>query len=401
MRFCTGLVLGLSISLSLLAACGKAEKDSQSEVQEVEEKASTKFNFARYVRENPKMENLKRLVGPSDAYLSFGERSKFSAETNFIVESTSDKGFFGGQRSILATYWIDSFVFGRRIGGKDRGSILDLGAVADLASTTIEAHVRFMGQDKYKGQLGKAFDESFTRDLNLETVYYPVPLLGLKVGGNVGGELGLKAELGFRKDNMMSLLFLPKTAITAGLGGGVTALAFATAKIEGLVRLLELKLAATANLGYMRDRGFSYGHIGIDGGELNAIDGAVKILARASMDGILPGGIDKALWKFILKTAGIEKSEWEWEHTVWDPAPVFETDVPAYTSSFAKMGKEPRDLFDCKAAIAEVDAKLGVHMSQLEAYSTELKDIEADMAKSSLQNLGEIRAKNQEYCKGW
>lgn len=402
MHLGSGWVWGISMALGLqlLSACGSDKKDG-SELNEVAEKSSTKFNLASYVKENPKMENLKRAVAPDESYLFFGERNKFRAETNFIIESRSDKSFFDGDRAISASYFIDSYVFDKRIGGNGRGSILDLGAVADMASSTIEAHVRFMGQDKYKGELGKSLDQTFTRDLNLETVYYPVPMLGLKVGGNVGGELGLKAELGFRNDRMMSLLFQPKTSISAGLGGGVTALAFATAKIEGLVRLLELKLAASANLGYMAERGFSYGHIGVDGGELTAIDGAIKILARAGLDGILPAGIDKALWKFVMKTIGIEKSEWEWEHTVWDPAPISENDVPAYTSSFAKMGKEPKDLSDCRLAVAEVDATLEQHISQLQAYSGDLEDFEVDMIQSSLKNLGEIRTKNQGYCAGW
>ncbi len=387
---------------SIVSACGRNQKDSDDEaivLAEVKDKSSERFNLARYVRENPKITSLKSAVGSSDAYLFFGEKGKFRAETNLLVEGKGEEGFFGSQRAVTAAYWLDGYVFSRRVGIDGRGSILDLGAVADLATTSLEAHVRFLGQDKYSGKVGKNLDQSFTRDLNLETVYYPVPFLGVKVGGNIGGEVGLKAEIGVRNDQMMTVLFKPKTSISAGLAGGIQALKFASAEIGGLVKMLDLSIAATANLGYIPANQFAYGHIGVDGGEISGIDGEVFILAKAGVAGLLPADIDQALWKRVLKRIGIEKTSWEWQHTVWDPKPLLERDVPSFGTSFSRMGKEPYSLGDCKFVTEEIDKVLGEHVDLLTAYSQDLKDIEAQMATASLGYLADIRDKNLKLCK--
>lgn len=393
-------------ALTALLACGGSPKDgggggTDSDLESVESKGSEKFNLARFLRENPRTTMLKDSIGQGDAYIFFGDKNKFRLETNMSLDTQGEKGFFmGGPRGIAAAYWLDGYVFGKRIGdSSDRGYLVDLGATGELEVVTMEAHIRFLGQDKYKGDLEGVLDQSFMRDLNIEPVYYPIPLLGLKAGGNIGGELGLRAELGIKTPESMSMIFRPKTSLNAGLSGGIELLKFASAKIQGVISILSIDVASTANLGFMKDTGYSYGHTGVDGSELKALDGKVEILAKAGVQGVLPGGIDAKLWEKVLGAIGIEDTSWEWRHTVWNPTPVFERDLPAYGNSFMKFAQVFDDLADCQEKIGLINARLDQHSALVSKHAEELKGMDAVMAKQSVEYLKEIKGEASIACK--
>lgn len=391
-------------SLNYLIACGSPHKkagETGSELESVDTKGSEKFNLAKFVRENPKTEILKKLVGDGDSFLFFGDKTKFRIETNMTLDTQGEKGFFfGGPRAIAAAYWLDGYVFNKKIGGSsDRGYLIDLGAIGDLETTSLEAHVRFLGQDKYRGKVEGHYEKTFMRDLSIEPVYYPMPLLGVKLSGNIGGELGLSADLGVKTANVMSLVFRPEVKLNGGLSGGVEVLKFVSAKVQGLVSMIDLNLAGTADLGFLKEANYSYGHTGVDVGELKAMDGLLEVFAKAQLKGVLPGGVDAALWKIARETVGLEKEEYEWQHTIWDPKPVVQKDLSSYGNSFMKFAKMPSGLADCHEKAALISETLDKHAASLEAKNKSLQGIESTATAQSVDYLKEIKLKVSQYCR--
>ena len=397
-------IVPFCVLFATLSAC-KGDKSHKtnpdSQLEAVETATTEKFNLAKFIHENPKTARLSASVGPSDAYLFFGEKNRFRIETNLNVDTQGEKGYiFGGPRAISAAYWLDGYVFGRRIGkNADRGFLVDLGATGDLETSILEAHIRFLGEDKYVGKVEGLLDKSFVRDLNFDQTIYPVPLLGLTAEGNIAGELGLVAQMGVKAPNAMSLEFRPKIDVNAGLSASVKLLKFASAEVKGSAEVLNLEIASAANMGFLKEANYSYGNTGVDGGQLKALDGKIEIFANAEVKGVLPGGIDKKLWVAALKTVGIEDTKWDWQHTVWNPDPIIEKDIPQYGNSFMKFVKMPDSLADCKTKVALVSQALDNHAAKLTANSASLSGMDAIMSKNSLAALDEIKAKVALYCK--
>jgi hypothetical protein len=223
-------------------------------------------------------------------------------------------------------------------------------------------------------------------------------MLGVRVGGNIGGELGLRTELGVKTDNSIRLLFKPKAKVNAGLSSSIQVLNFASAKVEGIVSIMAFNIAASADLGYIKAADYSYAHSGIDGAELVALDGKVDISAKAEVAGILPAGIDPSLWTLILNSTGINQSKLEWKHTIWDPKPIKISDMPAYGSSFMKFFKKPRGLSDCQASVALVGKTLDEHIALVRENAKILEGVEALLSAQSILNLTEIKDETNKYC---
>ena len=396
-----GSLLTLALA-SVLAACGKANKNKpgSSDLEAVEDKGSEKFNLAKFLRENPKSAAIKPQIAPADAYIFFGSKEKFRVETNLSLNTQGDQSYmFGAPRAVSANYWLEGYVFSKRIGSGDRGFIIDVGATGDLGAPAMEAYVRFLGADKFRGKVETTVEKTFVRDLNLDTVYYPIPLLGVKVGGNIGGELGLKAIPSVKGPSAMSVTFVPKASVNAGLSGGVEVLKFAEAKVKGSVTLMMLEIAGIADLGVVKEANYAYGHTGVDGGLLESLEGKVEILANATVKGVLPGGIDGKLWEALLGAVGVENTGWEWKHTVWNPKPLIEKDLPSYGNSFMKFSKIPESLADCKSEVALIGTSLDKHMANIKEQNAEAKGIELALVTQSQTYLTEVKTKANEYCK--
>lgn len=389
----------ISTLLTSLAACGGHKKDSgspNSDLESVDTKGSEKFNMATFIRENPRTQILKNYVSPGDSSLFFGQKDKFYIESNMTLDSQGEKGFiFGGPRAVTAAYWLDGFVFGKKMGGNaPRGFLIDVGATADLATTTLEAHFRFLGQDKFSGQVDGIYENTFVRDLSIEPIFYPVPLLGIRVAGNIGGELGLRTELGVKTPDSINLNFKPKSQINAGLSSSIELIHFLSAKVEGIVNLMSFDLASAADLGYIKAANYLYGHNGVDGGQLQALDGKIEISAKAGVTGILPAGVDARLWNLL----GVDPSQTSWSHTIWDPKPVLTDDLPAYGNSFMKFSSKPKNLSDCEQSVALVTQKLDEHAAMLGEHSKSLEGMDAVLAQQSIKYLAEINDSTQKYC---
>ncbi|MCX6127785.1 MAG: hypothetical protein NTX25_01820 [Proteobacteria bacterium] len=174
---------------------------------------------------------------------------------------------------------------------------------------------------------------------------------------------------------------------------------FVSAKVQGLVSMIDLNLAGTADLGFLKEANYSYGHTGVDVGELKAMDGLLEVFAKAQLKGVLPGGVDAALWKIARETVGLEKEEYEWQHTIWDPKPVVQKDLSSYGNSFMKFAKMPSGLADCHEKAALISETLDKHAASLEAKNKSLQGIESTATAQSVDYLKEIKLKVSQYCK--
>lgn len=390
-----GLMMTALSALSLLGACGQGDSQAPeaSALQGVADSGETQsFNMAKFIRENKSTAALKGYVSNGDANVGFGDKKKFRVETNFVVTAEGKTSLPVGKRNASASYWLDSYIFNKKI-GKDRGYILDMGAHASLDSKGMEAYVRFLGTDKYRGHISGVYDQTFARDLNAEAVAYPVPLLGVKLGGKIGGELGLRAELGINSADMITLAIRPRAALQAAAAAGIEVLKFAEAKVQGSVKIIEIQIATSASLGYIAASRFTYGNIGVDAGAITAADGKVELIAKAGVPGFLPGGVDKKLWSKLLGAIGV-KSEWEWKHTIWDPKPGFVKEIPGFGTSFFKFLDK-----NCKPKVNAVRNTLNRHRDALNKHKGKVSGLDAKVDKTSMDHLSGISDKVAKTCK--
>lgn len=348
------------------------------------------FGLARFVQTSEYLNALKPYVDESGSFLLFGDRSKFGVETNLSVEARGGSALVGGgERYINAQYYLDGYVFGKEL---STGRLVDIAARADLSQSVMNGHIRFLGDDKYKGEIKTGFSKSFVRDLSIERVVYGTPLLGVTVGGTIGGEIGLKGSPGLRADGAVSFVFEPNIIVNSSLSGGVKVLTFANAEILGSAMLMDLKVAGSANLGYSPFNQFVYGNAGLDGGTLDALDGKVEILANADLDGILPSGVDASLWQLI----GLEKTDFEFRHTLFDPIPLYTQDIPSRTASFYTYLKTPGA--SCNAMAEKTIENLNGRLDRLERETSQLSDQALRVNKSSEIALKSVIRDLTQYC---
>jgi hypothetical protein len=395
MNHSRSLVFGLTASLSLLVlnACGADKtKNTASELQGLADSGETQaFNLARFIRENKNTTALKGFVTRGDANVGFGDKKKFRVETNFTVNADGRTSLPLVKRNTSANIWLDSFIFNKKIGSA-KGYILDMGANASLDSSQMEAYLRFLGEDKYRGHVSGVYEQAFTRDLNRDAIVYPVPMLGVKLGGNIGGELGLRAQLGVNNAEMITLAIRPRAALHAGVAAGIEVLKFAEARVEGMVKVIDMQIATSASIGYIPASRFTYGNIGVDAATITAADGKVEILAKATVPGFLPGGVDKKLWTKLLSAVGLN-TEWEWRHTVWDPQPGFVKDIPGFGTSFYKFMDK-----DCRSKTGPVRDALNRHRDALNQHKGTVSGLDALVDQTSMDHLNGISDKVAKTC---
>ncbi len=165
-----------------------------------------------------------------------------------------------------------------------------------------------------------------------------------------------------------------------------------------MVNLMTIDIASTANLGFLNEANFSYGHTGVDGGELKALDGKITIEAKAAVPGFLPADIDAKLWNYAAKKAGIELPKYEWVHTVWDPIPVDVKDLPAFGNPFMKFTAKPKNQADCSDKVALIKEQLNQHTAALQKNGVPSSGTEAAMNSASLDYLNDIKDKVSTRC---
>ncbi|RYZ79650.1 MAG: hypothetical protein EOP04_27345 [Proteobacteria bacterium] len=167
---------------------------------------------------------------------------------------------------------------------------------------------------------------------------------------------------------------------------------FAKAEVVGTAKLVDLVVSASANLGYSPVNQFVYGSAGLDGGRLEALDGKIEIFAQADLNGLLPGGIDDALWKMV----GFEKSTYDFKHTLFDPEAVAKQDIPSRTTSYYTYFKAPSE--NCSEVTAKTQANLESRLSLLEKETSKLSAQPLYINLSAKNALKTVLGKLDNYC---
>jgi hypothetical protein len=396
----------LLIAAGLLPlSCGKAQTQSpsevasQSSVKDVQattlrsfRKASQLFNFAHLVTLEPALAKLLPFVGPGEAYLYFGEKDKFRVETNLTVDANG--GITDtGSRYISSDYYLDGYIFGRQL---TDGALIDMQARANFNTMKLTGYVRFLGDDKYNGEIKVGIDKTFIRDLEYDKTIYGVPMLGVNVNATLGGELGMRAAPGLRADQAISASFEPSIKLQGAATISLKALKFLSASAEGTVEILDLKLSSGAALGLIPSSNFVYANMGIDGATISALDGKIDLYASAADIGgalSLPSGVNSLLWSLV----GIKPSSLTWKHTLWDPEAAYVTTLKRYGNSFVSFYKEPA-ASACPAMIAAVQDNLKGRLSALESEQTDDEYLSV-IVSSNILGMNEVIGKVSSYCK--
>jgi hypothetical protein len=217
-------------------------------------------------------------------------------------------------------------------------------------------HIRYIGKDMMAGKLASSIKRMLTRSLTDQSILYGSPLLGLKVGANIGGEFGVEGDLDRNLEEAMILGFTPKTSLSSALTGKVEVLKFSRAEIAGTVALLSTSLTTQGTVGSLREQGLILGDVGMEGGSFDALDGKIVIGASAGLDnGLMPSGVDASLWKIFdqtlkatLATVLPLNPDWKWVHVVWDPKPVSIAQLPTFSSPFLNILKSKLTAAECE-----------------------------------------------------
>ncbi|MFW7381746.1 MAG: hypothetical protein ACOH5I_23255 [Oligoflexus sp.] len=337
---------------AFIVSCGSQEQDrsdlnwwwNKSQAEEL------RFNFASHASNHAGLRSLSPYVVGGASHLELGRRDRFQVQTNATIHTESSSS----SRQARSQYWADGYVFNQQIGGRGRGSLVDIQASSSLSPIQAQGLVRFLGQEKLKGNLDGKWDQTFTRNLALDSVYYPAPLLGVRFKGNIGGEIGYRSELSINETDALALSFLPKANLHAGISGGVEALQFARAEVVGAVQIIEASLASVTSLSYLPKLSLVLADIGVEGGDFKAMDGQIDIGASAglSMPSVLPGGVDQALWQMVFRDRG-QSFQWDWQHTLWNPEALVVQSIPRYGQTFKHFLVEPSSRSECESKAAD------------------------------------------------
>ncbi|RYZ57397.1 MAG: hypothetical protein EOP07_09970 [Proteobacteria bacterium] len=398
----TMLVLAGLLPLS----CGKAQTDSSLlshsaplAIDSLEasslrsfRSASQLFNFAHLVTVQPALAKLLPYVGPGEAYLYFGEKDKFRVETNLTVDANGGLTDTGS-RYISSDYYLDGYIFGRQL---TDGALIDMQARANFNSMKLTGYVRFLGDDKYNGEIKVGIDKTFIRDLEYDKTIYGVPMLGVNVNATLGGELGMRAAPGLRADQAISASFEPSIKLQGAATISLKALKFLSASAEGTVEILDLKLSSGAALGVIPSSNFVYANMGMDGATISALDGKIDLYASAADIGgalSLPSGVSNLLWSLV----GIKPSSLTWKHTLWDPEPAYVTTLKRFGNSFITFYKAPTAA-TCGGVITAVQENLKGRLAALEAEQTDDEYLSI-IVSSNILGMNEVIGKASTYCK--
>ncbi|MBC7659487.1 MAG: hypothetical protein H7249_07235 [Chitinophagaceae bacterium] len=410
-----------AVTFPLLTACGAPGGKATSSLKDDANKDAAKknelkneslFNLADYLKTSEYSPELKPYLRDND--LIFGDQDKISIRTNVKIEKTNITSLQPNGRNLKAEYFMNASVYPHgvkfpngavitrqkivlpkskffpdgkteinrfvdqddvdevKIKSNAESEIIDLYARAGYDINGTEVGLRLFSTDVYKNTQKAEFSDSFTRSV---TISYPL-MYGVVASANVGGEIGFTASAQERADKAITLVFIPKFAINSGVKLGAQIL-ISELGTEGTVTLLETSLITSAAVKYIPEYDFAYGDISMDSAHLKAVDGKVTVYAKVGIEPLLPE-IFQDVWHKI-SNGTLDK---KWEHTVWDPKPVYTGSIPArgvfFTSNISKKTSE-----ECTALRNRVYEALDI----MEKDKNSKKDNEKDIAMSAQANL--------------
>lgn len=344
-----------------------------------------RFNLASYARNHPEMRALGKIVAPGDAHLGLGDKKTFLVETNVIADGEVPAG---SPPRLQAGMWVNAAVFNLDLGAKNK--LIEVSAEAKDKATGVVGTVRYQGQEKFKKPLSRLWEQTFTRSMDGDAVVpTPIPGLGVKFSGNIGGEFGGRIDPSVHVEDSLRLSFVPRVGLTAGIAGGVSALSFASAQAFGSVTILDTRMAHYAALGFHRDLGMAAGSIGIEDGAMKWLAGKVGIRAQTGLDiPGLPPGVNALLWTLVRSIVhGIRE---EYEYTLWKPDPINVNKLPSFANYMRRLTKMPTDRDECAARLAQMSVKVQAMSREIEA---DVKRINEQYLKDPQQHfLDQMRA---------
>lgn len=326
---------------------------SAANTKAAQESDDIRFNLASYARTNPKMKDLGKIVAPGDAYLGLGDKKTFLVQTNVTADGELPAG---SAPRVLAGMWVNASVFNLDLGAKSK--LIEVTAESKDKNSGIVGTVRYQGQEKFKKPLTHLWDQTFTRSMEGDAVVpTPIPGLGVKFSGNIGGEFGGKIDPSVRTEDALRLSFVPRVGLVAGIAGGVSALSFASAQGFGSVTILETRMAHYAALGVHRDLGIAAGGIGIEDGDMTWLSGQLGIRAETGLDVPgLPPGVNAALWTLVRAVLpGVKDS---YEYTLWKPDPINISKLPSFANYARRLIQKPMSGDECNTRLQQMTVKV-------------------------------------------
>lgn len=399
-----------------LNALPPANPSGPTPPEPLELKKELVFNFAEYAANHPSLAStLGSLASKDRSYLNIGEPNRFGIQTNAKMENSLNKGF-EKRTSLDGSFWVDAFAFGNKLGGAGVGSLVDMGIQANERDMSLKGYLRFLGNERLAGALKSSINQILTRSLGGDAILYGSPVLGLKVGGNIGGQIGLKADLDRNIDDSTIFAFTPKSGLNGGLTTKIESLSFARVEIAGLVNIIDSSLVNQGTFASLRQLELVVGDIGMDSGTFSALDGSIVIGASAGSEGVLPNNVDKNLWVTMTEKAANLLKKWgtwipdlKWTHIVWDPTPIMIKDLPEFSKPFFNYFKKPANRLQCEARYSE----LKIHVDKISQNINRLSEIldeqyaqtNDDSLKKRLRVLANVKTNYQvilghaqEYC---
>ncbi len=332
--------------------------------------AGLHFNLTSYARANPSLAALASMAVPGDAYLAIGSKDRFEVDTNLTADTVLQEH---AAPSFKADFWIDAYVFGKQIGGAGsggHGQAIEILVQASPDPAGVQAIIRYLGQEKYHGDIKGKWNQSFTRTLGDDATFYPVPFLGVTVTGNIGGEFGGRSQVVYQEAQAVAVSFIPGISFHAAIGGGVKALNFTAAIAEGQVTIIDTNITTVASLGYHPKLGIVVGDLGVEDGQFRTIDGKIVVKANADLrlGNKLPGGVSQELWHSVTtKVTGSDKQQYAWEHTVWQPTKVPPHKLPPYAKYIHRFIQPPASFSECNDRFQQFEPEVRRYSEKVNA----------------------------------
>jgi hypothetical protein len=417
-----------ALTIPMLGACGSPKGNSSSDLmgkksQEKDDGVKSVFNFAEFAMGSQYAEQIKDYVKDGDVV--FGDMQKIGVRTNLKVETTGKTRLTSsGASNISARYFVNGAIypdgvklsngtvvtsdeihlpggdvikypFGKAKSDKEY-SVIDIEAKAGIDIRGIEGHVRILGDDKYNFSNKLIIEQQFTR--TFLAINYPVVYM-INAKAKIGGELNLRAEIVPREDKAIGIRFTPKVSINSTAGIEANPVGFA-AGVKGIVTLLETFIVTSASVAYNSAADFSYGDISMDTGEIKALDGKVKIYAEAGLAKLFPDAVN-VVFKEVLDHVPFGKkilgfiNDWTitWEHTIWDPKPLFTDEIPSRGVIFTN------DLSDrTSAECTHIRNELYEAADIMEQEKNSKSGVEAAVAMTAQANLSKLALSISSTC---
>lgn len=338
-------------------------------VPEGEQSLIEKFVLTKWMKTRPKMQGLVKYIEEGGGFFFMGDKDKFRIETNGTFGVSPDFELGPEELRLFGNYWLKAYALGQHLKPEDDdlGLFLDTGVDATLGDLSMDMWFRVVGEDIAARSIMAGFDQIITR----EKSFSPAAIPGVVGELALGGEMGFRAEFGVRRDNVLNLIYTPRANIAVKASAGVGAKDIATTGIKGTVRIADILLPSSANIGFHQATNLMYFDFGLDAGEIKLIDGNIYYVPAEVLG--------KELGKI----------------SIWNPEPVETMPTPSYTSALVKFLEPPAN---CQAAKDSAGNMLAGSIVKLKQYLEQAPQEDYNKTLSSIARAGLVFEKVKSAC---